>query len=110
MAYDGALTASGCTFSGNTSDGNGSGGAIVGLGATVALTNCTFFNNTATKGGALAFAADNYGVKAAATIASCSVFGNSAASGGGVDNMHGATLALSPSYRPATNAPATRCS
>lgn len=50
----GAITITGCAFSGNATTGSGGGAVYIGRASTVAITNSTFSGNTATgNGGAL---------------------------------------------------------
>ena len=78
----GAVTATDCTFSGNTASNNSGAVSISGTGATSIFTRCTFSNNsTLTKGGAVSVYSSN-NTSFEARFERCTFSNNSAANGG----------------------------
>jgi Right handed beta helix region len=75
----GTLTITNCTFSGNTAPGGGFGGGVSNEGGTLTVTNCTFSGNTAPVGGE---GGGVYTQGGALTVTNCTFSGNSAIGGG----------------------------
>ena len=83
-ALDGSAILDGFTISGGNADGDWphySGGGIFNDGASPAVSNCTFANNSAShRGGGM------YNFFASPTVTNCAFSGNSASLGGGMHN------------------------
>jgi len=81
---DGALTANGCTFSGNAVSNLGAGAGVDNISAgTATLTNCTFTGNTANGSGSNASSGGGIANSGTMTVSNSTFTGNKAASNGG---------------------------
>lgn len=103
----GTATVSHSTFSGNSADEQGLGGAVYNRG-TLTVSNSTFFANTANPGGGGAIFTGGYGGYGALIAINCTFSGNSAYAAGGIFGYAGTTVLENSIV--ANNRPGGNCS